>query len=318
MLGRAWWTVILVCVAVAPTIAVPTAPGGLVAQVAGTTVMLTWTAPAGVLGYVLEGGSSTGLSNLARAPIGPTPSIVIPGVPPGTYFVRVRAVDATGESAPSNEVVVTVQGPCTAPPSPPFGLISSVSGLAVNLAWSWSGSCPPTNFALHAGSAPGTSNLAIANMGLATSVAAAVPPGTYYVRAYAQNAFGASGPSNETVVQVTAPVVPNYTGTWRLTRTGSQPWITQYSTFTVALVQSGTALSGWILPAGRTIPIPFSSSSLVMPDGRAFFGTESLYNYWNDTDDAYFFMRLDATQNRMTGTCNFVSTCTSATAVRIP
>ena len=77
-------------------------PNDLVAQVAGSTVTFTWTAPGGsVIGYTIEAGTASGLSDLARAPLGPTAGFVAPGVPSGTYFVRVRALDATGESAPS-------------------------------------------------------------------------------------------------------------------------------------------------------------------------------------------------------------------------
>ena len=40
--------------------------------------------------------------------VGLQTSFAASGVPPGTYFVRVRAGNDTGISAPSNEVVVTV------------------------------------------------------------------------------------------------------------------------------------------------------------------------------------------------------------------
>ena len=319
MVRRSLWTFCLSFIAITSVSGVPNAPSNLAAQVNGTTVTLTWTAPVGsVLGYVLEGGSSSGLSNLARAIVGPSTSFVAAGIPAGTYFVRVRAIDSTGESAPSNEIVVTVSGPCTTPPNAPVNLTSTVTGQVVSLSWGPSGGCPATNYVLLAGSAPGLSNLAVANVGLATSVSAAAPPGTYYVRAYGQNAFGFSGPSNEVVAQVSAPV--NYSGTWTLTRTGSSayPWIAQYRTFTVVLIQTGTALSGWILPAGRTTPTAFHPISAVLPDGRARFGSESPGNYWNDFSDAYFTMTLDSTQNRMTGTCTQMFTCTTATAVRIP
>jgi hypothetical protein len=316
MVRRVACTLILLFVGVSALSGVPNAPTNLTAQVIGTTVTLTWSAPAGpVLGYVLEGGSSSGLSNLARAVVPATTSFVAAGIPAGTYFVRVRAIDASGESAPSNEIVVTVSGPCATPPNAPVNLRSTVTGQAVNLTWTPGGGCAPSGFVLLAGSGPGLSNLAVANVGLATSVSAAAPPGNYYVRAHAQNSFGVSGPSNEILVQIAAP--PNYTGVWTLTRTGSYSWITQYRVLTVALVQNGTALSGWILPQGRTTPTPLAAHLGVLPDGRAFFGNESIYNYWNDYSDAYFTMTLNASQNQMTGMCNSDFTCTSASAVRI-
>jgi hypothetical protein len=45
--------------------------------------------------------------------------------------------------------------------------------------------------------------VAVANVGLAPSLSTSAPSGTYYIRAYAQNAFGSSGPSNEVTVRVT-------------------------------------------------------------------------------------------------------------------
>ncbi len=89
--------------------ALPAAPTNLAASVSGSTVSLTWTAPAGaVTGYLLEAGTGAGLANLGTLAIGATPSLVIPGVPAGTYVLRVRAVTSAGSGAPSADVVVTV------------------------------------------------------------------------------------------------------------------------------------------------------------------------------------------------------------------
>jgi hypothetical protein len=89
----------------------PNASGGLVTSVSGSTVTLTWNAPpAGCTpsSYVLEAGSSAGSSDLANANVGAGTSYVASGVSAGTYYVRVRAVNAYGQSAGSNEVVLTV------------------------------------------------------------------------------------------------------------------------------------------------------------------------------------------------------------------
>ena len=200
---RVLWTIVPL-LAITSVSAAPLAPAILVAHVVGSTVTLTWTAPVGpVSGYILEAGSSSGLNDLARAALGSAPAFVAAGVPAGTYFVRTRAFNAEGEGPPSNEVIVVVTGSCTAPPNAPFGLTSTVSGQVVSLTWASSGGCPPSNFAVHVGTAPGLSNLVIANMGLRTSLSGAVPPGLYHVRVFAQNPFGTSGPSNEVIVQVT-------------------------------------------------------------------------------------------------------------------
>ncbi|MCC6992239.1 MAG: fibronectin type III domain-containing protein, partial [Acidobacteria bacterium] len=81
----------------------------LTANVAGSTLTLSWTAPAGpVTGYVLEAGSAPGLANIGAATIGANTSFVIPGVPAGAYYVRARAITSAGSGAPSNDVVVVV------------------------------------------------------------------------------------------------------------------------------------------------------------------------------------------------------------------
>lgn len=91
---------------------VPAAPGSLTAHVAGSAVSLSWTEggpAAAVSRYVLEAGSAPGLNDIfSGLDVGPQPSFAAGGVPAGTYYVRVRAGNYNGLSAPSNEVVVQV------------------------------------------------------------------------------------------------------------------------------------------------------------------------------------------------------------------
>jgi hypothetical protein len=87
----------------------PQAPGEPAAVVHGSTVTLSWFAPPGpVSGYILEAGSASGLSNLATAALGPATTVSFPGIPRGTYYVRMRAVNAQGSSIVSDEVTVVV------------------------------------------------------------------------------------------------------------------------------------------------------------------------------------------------------------------
>ena len=78
----------------------------------GSSVALAWSPQAGGGApsfYVIKAGSLSGLSDLANFSTGtPVPSFQAGGVPSGTYFVRVRAGNAFGISAPSNEVVLVV------------------------------------------------------------------------------------------------------------------------------------------------------------------------------------------------------------------
>ncbi len=87
----------------------PAAPTNVTSSVSGSTLTLSWTAPPGpVTGYVLEAGTAPGLANTGAATIGASTSFVIPGVPPGTYYVRVRAITSAGSGAPSTDVTVTL------------------------------------------------------------------------------------------------------------------------------------------------------------------------------------------------------------------
>ena len=89
----------------------PLAVTGLVATVSGATVGLSWTATtpaASVTRYLLEAGTAPGLANIATFDTGLQTSFSASAVPPGTYYVRVRAANHAGVSAPSNEVVVQV------------------------------------------------------------------------------------------------------------------------------------------------------------------------------------------------------------------
>src|SRR6266540_2569156 len=82
-------------------VAAATAPINLTASVSGSTVVLNWTASAGATSYIIQVGSSSGASNLANSSTGSSsPTLTATGVPPGTYFVRVLAQDASGVSAP--------------------------------------------------------------------------------------------------------------------------------------------------------------------------------------------------------------------------
>lgn len=90
----------------------PNAPSGLAAAVIGASVQLSWSAPAGgcaATSYAIEAGSAAGLANLANVSTGSAATTFsATGVAAGTYFVRVKAVNAGGQSAASNEVTLTI------------------------------------------------------------------------------------------------------------------------------------------------------------------------------------------------------------------
>jgi hypothetical protein len=89
----------------------PGAPANLTFTVSGSAVDLHWAAPAGgaPTSYVIEAGSATGRSDLLVMNTGTADTdISFVGVPPGTYFVRIRAVNEQGTGVASEEVVVVV------------------------------------------------------------------------------------------------------------------------------------------------------------------------------------------------------------------
>jgi hypothetical protein len=189
------------------------APSGLSATVTGDVVTLTWTAPApsndidGVYGYIIDAGSAPGRQDVIELFVGTQTSYTARGVGAGRYFVRVRTrgfFNSGDLSAPSNEVLVVVGTSTCTPPASPSGLAPiSIRGGTVTLAWNTSPG-GPTSYVLEAGSGPGLSDLANADLrSLLTGLTVTgVSVGTYYVRIRAINACGLSAPSNEIIVVV--------------------------------------------------------------------------------------------------------------------
>lgn len=95
-------------VTVGNVLAPPAPPVALLGTATSGAISLSWQAPGGtVTGYVLEAGTAIATSNLAALPLAGT-AFAVSGVPAGTYFFRVRAVNGAGTSAPSNDVLLVV------------------------------------------------------------------------------------------------------------------------------------------------------------------------------------------------------------------
>jgi len=110
-------------------VAAPAPPLGVVAQASGNTVSIGWQPAAGATGYVLEAGSGPGAADLATVPLGV--ASLVASAPDGTYFVRVRALNACGSSAPSGEAVLTIgAGAPVAPPIAPIAPIAPITPTA--------------------------------------------------------------------------------------------------------------------------------------------------------------------------------------------
>ena len=75
--------------------------------VAGSMVTLTWSSVPNAFDYIIAAGSGPGLEDRYLASVGPVLG-VSGNVPPGRYYVRVRARTASGLGPPSSEVIVDV------------------------------------------------------------------------------------------------------------------------------------------------------------------------------------------------------------------
>jgi hypothetical protein len=178
-------------------------PTGFVANWQGTTAVLSWTASSGdgsaedqPTAYVLEAGTAPGLSDVTTMTVGNVTSFRA-DVPPGTYYVRLRAVNELGESEPTPDLVLVPPGA----PGAPASLTASGSGSTVDLRWTASSGPPATDYVVEAGSAAGLSDIGAWRVGNVTRFSAVAPPGTYYVRVRGLNARGAGQASNEVVVR---------------------------------------------------------------------------------------------------------------------
>ncbi len=179
--------------------ALPSAPGGLTAVANGGTLRLSWNRAAGAQSYRLEAGTSTGLVDLFNGDVGNVTSLE--GlVPPRTYFVRVRAANTVGLSAPSTQVSLTVSSSaaCAAAPPVPASILAQSGGLLVAL--SWPASPAATSYLLEAGTASGATDIGTAVVGNVTTYQGVGVPGAYVVRVRAANACGVSTPSPEMAV----------------------------------------------------------------------------------------------------------------------
>ncbi len=180
----------------------PQSPSGLTATWVGASVRLSWSAPSGAPPqdlpdyYVLEAGSSPGAANIVAASVGNTTTLVTE-VPPGTFYVRIRGVNARGTSDPTNEIML--QGGVSA--GPPRNLSASLAGNVVSLAWQPPSGGGASGYIIEAGSAPGLSDIAVANVGNVTAFMTVAPPGAYYVRVRAVGSLGVGVASNEVVVK---------------------------------------------------------------------------------------------------------------------
>jgi predicted phage tail protein len=181
----------------------PLAPLALLATVQDTSVAMQWTEnPQGpiITGYQVRAGSAPGLTDIGVLPLPATARTFTANAPPGTYYVRVVAVNAAGAGVASNEAVLVAQpGTCTIP-AVPTGVVASAQPGRLTLRWNApSSGAIPTTYIVQAGTTSGATDRFAAGLpGTLTSASGIVARGPYFIRMFATNACGASGPSLET------------------------------------------------------------------------------------------------------------------------
>lgn len=231
----------------------PGAPSGLTYVVNGQSVTLRWTHSTGAFThYRLEAGGAPGQTFYifdSSALVDPLhlPNMLAAfsagGIGPGDYYVRIRGVNGTVFSGPSNEVVVPIRTTCVTPGAPTnYGAL--VRGTLGLLQWNTGSGGQPTTYTLLADYVPNSANPPIRiPIGNTTGVLFDIPPGVYYTSIVASNACGVSGRSNE--ITVTSPgstpvTTPNPPAGERVARPEIQALV-------ASLAQQAAAL-GYLVP----------------------------------------------------------------------
>ncbi len=199
---RAQVTALLLAVFALPALSVAQTPAAPVLQVtvAGQAVTGSWNTVAGATGYRVEAGVSPAVM-VGGYEVGAQTTFSI-AAPQGVFYLRVLARNASGLGASSNIVTVSVLSP-QAPPPAPVNFAASVTGTTVTLS-SQLPSVSLTGLLLVGGATPGAAQAVVPIAVSPQNTLQNVPPGTYYLRQVAISPGGASPPSNEIQVVVSA------------------------------------------------------------------------------------------------------------------
>ena len=222
----------------------------------------------GVLGNDLANGGGALTAVLQTAPTTGTLVLDLNGgftyTPPagfsGTASFTYRATNGGGSS---NVATVTISVLPVVGPQPPAGFrVAGMSGNTVTFAWTLPAAGPaPTAIQLEGGLTPGAVIGAIP-LGVSTSATLSLPTGSFYLRLRSITPSGTSGPSNEIVAHVAAPVAPAAPATLLGTAAGSNLVLAWTPTFTggaptSALLEVSGAVTA-ALPLGNVDRFQFS------------------------------------------------------------
>jgi fibronectin type 3 domain-containing protein len=225
----------------------PGAPTLSSASAGNATVSLTWNAPSSnggsaITNYKLYRSTSTGTETLLTT-LGNVTAYADSGLANGvTYYYKLSAVNAIGESALSGELNATPTQPATVPGAPTLNSATAGNN-SVALAWtapSSNGGSAVTGYKVYRSTSSGTETLlttlgntaSYTDSGLANGV-------TYYYKVSAVNAIGESALSGElNATPVTTPSAPTLNSATAGTSSVALAWTAPSST-------GGTAISGY-------------------------------------------------------------------------
>jgi fibronectin type 3 domain-containing protein len=180
----------------------PPAPTSLAAAAGNAQVALTWNASTGATSYHAKRSTASGTETQIAAPT--TNSFTDTTATNGTkYFYVVSAVNATGESANSNEVSATPTAPAQAPPTP-TNLAATASNAQVALMWN--ASTGATSYNLKRSTTNGSGYATVSSPTAASYADTSVTNGTTYY--YVVSAVNASGESANSSQASATPAVP--------------------------------------------------------------------------------------------------------------
>jgi fibronectin type 3 domain-containing protein len=229
-----------------PSVA-PSAPTSLAATLTAGKVALTWNAPStnggsAITSYNIYRGTSAGSESALATSTSPayTDSNVAAGA---TYYYLVRAVNAAGTSATSNEASCAIPGTA---PSAPTSLSATLTAGKVALTWnapSTNGGSAITSYSIYRGTSAGSESALATSTSLSYTDSNVAAGTTYYYVVKAVNSVSTSAASNEAscTIPSVAPSAPTSLSatltagkvalTWNApSSSGSSP-ITSYSVY---------------------------------------------------------------------------------------
>jgi fibronectin type 3 domain-containing protein len=243
-----------------PRATAPSAPTGLMASGSNGSVKLSWIAPASnggsqITGYDVYRGTTPGGESSTPIATGVSGSTYTDtGVTNGTtYYYKVTAVNAVGQSPQSGEASATPQASATVP-SAPQGLTAATGGNGtVKLSWSppaSNGGSAVTGYDVYRGTTPGgesstpiatnVTGTSFTNTGLTNGT-------TYYYKVTALNAVGQSPQSNE------ASATPQ--------AASSAGFVARVGSATASSAKTTISVPVTAVPAGNTLVVSLLLSS---------------------------------------------------------